>query len=605
MNIKKYIEELNRRHVFKAGIAYLVVAWLIAQVASIVLPTFNAPPYFMKSLLFILGIGFPVNLIFAWIYDITPEGIKKTDNTEAKKRKSTVNSQRLNKVIIISLSIIVMLLIFNQFKKTPINKSGNVEGTVASEAIAPLLKSIAVLPFKNWSGNDSLEYFVDGMTDEVITRLTKVSGLDKVISRTSVFKYKDSSKSIPEIAEELSVNHILESSFQKVANQIKIKLSLIEVATENSIWSDEITGEWQSNDVFNLQATVAENVAKNMNVTLSVAEIASIQQKPTESDGAYNFFLQAEFQRHKSDNQSYKNAIPLYEAAIELDEDFILPYLGLANIWHGGGLIWGLFPEHEAAQNSQRLLEKVLKIDPDNFNAFNNLFSINFYYLWDFEFCEKNLESYINSSPSFADMNTQATADYLMKTGRYSQSLAWCDRWIKQVPTLSFLYAHKAKALLLAGDKEEALNLLKSKNALYQKDQWYLREACWIYLNLGKYQNFKETQAQLQSHFSDRAPVHIWYEAIQKEIDKKDAETAKLLAELERLYEEEKSGSPAWFISLYYFYIEDVDQGFLWLQRSYDRHEVEMTWLKEEPMLRPYRDHQVYMDLYEKMGWPE
>ena len=146
---------------------------------------------------------------------------------------------------------------------------------------------------------------------------------------------------------------------------------------------------------------------------------------------------------------------------------------------------------------------------------------------------------------------------------------------------------------------------MQSKDPLYQKDQWYLREACWGYLNMGKYPEFKERLVLLQSHFTDRVPVDIWYEAIQKSLDKKDTEAAKLIAEIERLYEEEKSGSPAWYISLYYFFIEDIDNGFLWLQRSYERHEVEMLWLKEEPMLRPFRDHPVYKELCEKMNWPE
>ena len=205
--------------------------------------------------------------------------------------------------------------------------------------------------------------------------------------------------------------------------------------------------------------------------------------------------------------------------------------------------------------------------------------------------------------PKFPELN--GSADYLMKTGNHKQAITWCDRWITQFPTLSYVYAHKAKAMLLAGQDEKALSLLRSNDPLYQKDQFYLRETCWVYLNLGKYQKFKEKRALLQTQFSDRSAGHIWYEAIEKEIDNRDAEAGKLVAELERLYEEEKSGSPAWFISLYYFYVEDIDEGFRWLQRSYDRHDVEMTWLREEPMLRPYREHPIYKDLYEKMGWPD
>ena len=517
------------------------------------------------------------------------KSIRHNPKTKLKSRKY-ISIAALTTIF----SLIAVLFFWNKLSPTNLE---SVEGAGETE------KSIAVLPFKNWSGNDSLEYFIDGMTDEVITRLTKVRALDKVISRTSVFKYKETIKNISEIAEELGVSHILESSFQKVANQMKIKLSLIEVATENAIWSDEFIGEWKSNDVFNIQAAVAENVVKNMKVSLSAEDFASIQQKPTDNDEAYNIFLQAEFQRHKHDNQSYKNAIPLYEDAIALDEDFALAYLGLADIFQTGGLVWGLFPERDAANNSQRLLEKALKIVPEDYRVFRNLFATNFYYHWDFEFCEKNFERLINYVPNSAEMN--GSADYLMKTGRYGKSITWCDGFSKQFPSLSYVYAHKAKALLLAGKEEETLSLLQSKNPLYQDDQWYLREVCWVYLNLGKYPKYKENLTLLQSNFSDRVPIFIWYEAIQEILDKQNYEAVKLVGEIESLYEENSSGSPAWFISLYYFFIEDIEKGFHWLQRSYDRHEVEMLWLKEEPMLRPFREHPVYKELYEKMNWPE
>lgn len=532
------------------------------------------------------------------VYALANEGfaVPKPEDMKGKGRRIPAESKQKNRKPLFIIALMGFLcfaayLMWNKF--SPPNQA-NVAGVEAIE------KSIAVLPFKNWSGNDSLEYFVDGMTDEVIGRLTKVRSLDKVISRTSVFKYKESSQNISEIAAELAVSYVLESSFQKVGNQMKIKLSLIEVATENSIWSDEVTGEWNSNDVFKIQESVAENVVKKMKVNLSSDDITSIRQKPTDNDEAYHFFLRAEFHRHKNDNQSYINAISLYESAIALDEDFTLAYVGLADIWMNGGLIWGLFPEREAANQSQKLLEKALTIDPDNPRVLSRLFMTNFYYHWDFDFCEKNLEKYIEFLSE-----TAGVADYLMKTGRYSQSINWCDKIITQFPSLSYVYAHKTKALLLAGKEEEAFTLLQSKDPLFPKYQWYLREAAWAYFTLGKYPEFKEKLTLLQSNFVDRAPVYVWYEAIQKKIDHKDIEAAELVAEIESLYEEKKSGSPAWFISLYYFFIEDVDTAFLWLQRSYDRHEVEMTWLKEEPMLRPYRDHPIYQELYEKMNWPE
>ena len=600
MNLKKYIAELKRRNVFKAGIAYLVVASIIAEVASVVLPTFNAPDYFLKVLLIILIIGFPINLIFAWIYDITQEGIKKTEDIDQEAQNSKLTGNHLNRVIIAALSVAVVLLVFNQIRKTPGKQERKVNSNVIVETAIENEKSIAVLPFANFSNDPDLEHFCDGMTDEVISRLSKISSLGKVIPRTSVFKYKGSDNSIQEIANELGVTHILESGVQKDGDKIKIDLRLIEAATNDIIWTDDYLDVLK--DIFEIQAAVAEIVAEKLDVHLTESEIKSIQKVPTNSEEAYNLFLLAEFQRHKNDKTAFENAILLYESAIALDSMFIEAYLGLGDIWIKGGLVWGLYNEEEAWEKGKTLYLKALEIDSAMVQNHQRLYNGYFFFEWDFEVIEKQYHAILQQPVVDYDLGD---VDYFVKTGRYNEALEKINKRIQFDPTYGVNYSFKAEILSLLGKKEEAIELLERNDQLYRNNWWYLREATKWYFYLEEYEKSRNHLNLLMNKFEDRPSVLIWLNAVYSQMDGDNNEAERYLEILNVRYENNASGSPAWFLALYYCTLEDYETAFIWLQKSYDRHEVEMTWFREEPLLIPVRDDPRYKKLYRKIGFPE
>jgi len=217
MKLKPYIEELKRRNVFKAGVAYLIVAWLIAQIASIILPTFEAPPWVMKTMLFVLIIGFPINLVISWIYDVTPDGIKKT---RSLNERSFLKNKRLNKVIVSALLVTVVIIASNLF----FNRVNTTD------------KSIAVLAFADMSPNKDQEYFSDGISEELLNLLAKIPEL-KVISRTSSFSYKGTNKTATEIAKALNVSYILEGSIRKADNIVRVTAQLIRANDGFHEWS--------------------------------------------------------------------------------------------------------------------------------------------------------------------------------------------------------------------------------------------------------------------------------------------------------------------------------------------------------------------------------
>ena len=224
-------------------------------------------------------------------------------------------------------------------------------------------KSIAIIPFKNWSGDPELEYVSDGMTDAVISRLTKIQSIDRVIPFTSMIKYKETDKSIPEIAKELGVTNILQGNFQLSGDHLKINVQLIDGLSDKHFWSDEYSGVWEIKEIFKIQAEVAENVAKNINAEIKEEEFEAIRTVSTQNKEAYRLALQADFQSRKRTENGMKNALVLYEKAIALDSTFYEAYVDLAFLYILGGGSYGWFNEQEAWRKTKQLLLKVIQID--------------------------------------------------------------------------------------------------------------------------------------------------------------------------------------------------------------------------------------------------
>jgi class 3 adenylate cyclase/TolB-like protein len=532
------------------------------------------------------NVSYPVK-----IYEVSVENSESQENNTSTPYELSNNPPgKSNKkivlfgsitLIILSLSYLVYIWTTDDPVKKPVAKSDNKN------------LSIAVLPFKNWSGDTSLEPFCDGMTDAVISRLTKLKGIHKVISMTSVMSYKQTQKTTPVIAEELDVTHILEANFQKYGDQVKITLQLIDGPSDNHFWSSEYSGEWGIG-IFEIQAAVAENVAENMGAQITESEIKSLQTIPTNNEEAYNMFLQAEYQRHKYTEASFKNAIPLYEKVIQLDSSFIEAYLGLASIWNFSGYVWGIFSEQEAWQNAKSLLHKALEIDSANQSVQSELIQGIFYYEWDFILAEKY------------SLNRIINEDYLLKTGQFNKALETIHNNISHDPARGYNYGFLAEVFMFLDKKNEALEVLEKNDPLYHDDWWYLREAAKLYYYLGENQKLKEHIITMMADFpEDNPPIIFWLNAVLFQMEGKEMEVRRYLNKLRESYKNKNSGSPAWFTALYYCHIEDYDMAFEWLEKSYERHEVEMTWLREEPLLIPVRDDPRYQELYQKVGFPE
>ena len=273
MNPRNFFAELKRRNVYKVAVAYAVVAWLLIQAASILFPTFEAPGWVMKVFISAIVLGFPVALLLAWAFELTPEGVKRTDEVPRGQSIARSTGRKLDFAIIGVLALAVALLVFDRFRPKP--------GTHAS-SIAD--KSIAVLPFENLSRDPDNAYFATGVQDEILTRLAKVSEL-KVISRTSTQRYQSKPGNLREIAHELGVAHILEGSVQRAADSVRVNVQLIKADTDAHLWAE--TYDRKLAEIFQVQSDIALQVASALEAKLTGREQREIGTVGTTNQRAY------------------------------------------------------------------------------------------------------------------------------------------------------------------------------------------------------------------------------------------------------------------------------------------------------------------------------
>ena len=533
---------------------------------------FGSATYFSKS--------------FTDFYGYPPgEAKKRFLEQENDTEEKPIQNSRHKLYLTIGGSILILAILFLL----------NIPNRTSTEEIIAqdFEKSIAVLPFKNISSDVDNQYFADGVMDAILNKLAKIGEL-RVKSRTSVEKYRDANLSIPEIAQELGVTYILEGSAQKYGDDIKITTQLIKVSTDDHLWSEEYTRKFK--DVLSLQGEIAGRVADELQTVLTAKEQAALRRVPTTNPKAYDLYLLAVFQFNKSTAESLSKAIDLYEQALEVDPNFVDAYVGLAQVYSFGGLVWGIFPENEALAKIQPSLKKALLLDSLNGKAYGILASSQFYYQWNFREAKKNYDKSIQSG------GAHGNADFYIKMGSLDIAGRINQENINREPAMAFRHAFKAEILYHSGEVEEAVAYLDHARELFE-DHYFLREAAKLYYNFGEIEKSRIIFEQVKANFPDRPPLFYWLEAVHAHQSSSD--TQVILTELKNAYESESSGSPAWFLAIFYAVVGEEEQVFDWLERSYQRHEVEMTWLKMEPMLRSYRNNPRYVALLEKMDFPE
>lgn len=324
MNPRHFFSELQRRNVYKVAVAYGVVAWLLIQVATQTFPFFEIPSWVVRAVILLLLLGFPIALVFAWIFELTPEGIKRTDEVPPNESITHKTGRRFMAIVSALAALAVALFLFRFARSNSAIVRAAATGSPSTAASAMSIipeKSIAVLPFENRSSDKENAFFADGVQDEVLTILAKVADL-KVISRTSVMQFRDAEKrNLRNIAQQLGVAYVLEGSVQRTANRVRVTAQLIDTRTDSHVWADRYDGDLA--DVFGIQTEIAQKIAGQLKAALSPKEQAALQTKPTLDTAAYDLYLRAKEISRGSEGDAIQKEVTLLDEAVTRDPAFV------------------------------------------------------------------------------------------------------------------------------------------------------------------------------------------------------------------------------------------------------------------------------------------
>lgn len=373
-----FFAELKRRNVFRVGIAYGITAWLLMQVADILFEAIGTPPWAMQTLLVFLGLGFFVALFFAWAFELTPEGVKREKEVDRTQSITPQTGKKLNNTILVLMALAIAYLLFDKFS-APVQPGSDpftqaldqTDGIQEKRALTPAeakpavsRQSIAVLPFANRSNKEDDLFFTDGIHDDLLTQLAKITDL-KVISRTSVMKYKDTQKTIPEIAIELGVATILEGGIQRAGDRIRINAQLIDVDTDEHLWAETFDREMTIENIFDIQSEITRQIVTAVRGELSDEESEALANMPTDSLAAYEAYLHAKTVLNSPDynEEKYQQAGIWAGKAVENDPEFAQAWAMLVGI-HGQAIWLGFDRSPERHQRVQDALNNASRYGP-------------------------------------------------------------------------------------------------------------------------------------------------------------------------------------------------------------------------------------------------
>jgi TolB-like protein/Tfp pilus assembly protein PilF len=412
MSQRNFFAELKRRNVYKVAVAYAVVAWLLIQAASILFPTYEAPAWVMKVFVALIIAGFPIALILAWAFEITPEGIVRAEDVPPKKSITRRSGKKLVAMTVV-LALIAAGLFFFQLTRHP-------TGAFLAPKDAAAEKSIAVLPFVNMSSDKENEYFVDGLTEEILNRLSQIAAL-KVPGRTSSFVFKGKNTDLRQVGSGLGVANVLEGSVRKAGERLRITAQLVRTADGYHLWSQVY--DRKLDDVFAIQEEIARSIANALAVQLKLSG-GGIPERPTQDMTAYSDYLEARALITQRTSENLRRAVTLLEGAVQRDPTFGRAWAALAEaralaMYYGAPIDFALRGAEEAAR-------KALAID-DSIGLAHSALADVLRDRRDWIASEREFRRALELSPSEGETHNQY-AQMLLKVGHLDEALEHAKR---------------------------------------------------------------------------------------------------------------------------------------------------------------------------------
>jgi TolB-like protein/Flp pilus assembly protein TadD len=582
MNPKVFFGELKRRNVYKVAVAYAVVAWLLIQVATQVFPFLEIPNWTIRLVILLTAFGFPIALIIAWAFELTPEGIKRTEDADAARQ----HSRGIVWIVVVLIAGAVSLGLFFLGRHTAGRDTPRQsESATASNP----QKSIAVLPLVNTSGDPSNEYFSDGLSEELIAVLAKVPDL-KVIGRSSSFLFKGKSDDSKAIGEKLGVAHLIEGSVRKQGDRVRIVTELINAHDGRSLWSE--TYDRELKDIFAVQNEIATAVADQMKVNLLGQPARPESVGSSENPAAHNAVLQSDFYFQQQTADSLRKSISFLQEAIRLDPNYALAYAKLSQAWRQYAASFAIEDASKAYDEARQAADEAVSLAPDLADVRMTIGLLAMNPRLDFPAAEKEFRRVLQSSPNNAAAKNALTLS-LLAQGRFTEAEEACRQALVLDPLLTNLWFNLGRITVGTGRYKEAGEAFRKGLELQPNASRF-----HTYLaTLDLLQN-RPAQATANAQLENEG---FWRDYAVALVQQAQGDQSAADARLKDFIAKDSNGG-AFQIAVLYAIRKQPDEMFKWLDTAYDTRDSGLTQLAVTPFFRPYLDEPRFAALCQKLN---
>ena len=577
MKSNNFFAELKRRNVYKVAVAYAVVGWLLVQVATQVFPFFEIPNWAVRLVVLVIVIGFPIALVMAWAFELTPQGLKRTEDVDLPAQ-ATRKSHGWIYIVIVGALLSIGLFMLGRYGF----RSGSSSGNKLPD------KSIAVLPLINESGDPKDEYFSDGLSEELIAALGHIGEL-KVIGRSSSFRFKERKEDSRTIGEKLGVATLLEGTVRKQGDRVRIVAELINAADGIELWTQTFNRELK--DIFAVQEEIAAAVASSLKVTLLGTDGRSSANPATKNTEAHNAYLQGHYYSQRRNLEDYRKAVGYYDEAIRLDPDYALAYAERSEAWT---LIGDLTGEGKTAWPKARTdAEKAVAIAPTLAEAHAALGWVRFFTEWRFAEGLSELRRAKELAPGNPTAN-DLLARVIVYLGRLDEAEEQGRQAVELDPLAASPKNNLARILWYEGKLDEADAAARKAAELQPNSASSRRWQVLVAIKRGDSETALR-EAQLEPDPSYRRFELAVAQNARGDRAAADAALADLIAHNQGL---------DYQVAQVYAVRGEREKAFEWLQIAFDHHDTGMLALLVEPLLKSLRDDPRYKTLIAKMNFP-
>jgi TolB-like protein len=591
-----FLQELKRRNVIRMAGLYLVGAWLIVQVASTLFPAFAVPDWALRALVIVLALGFVPALVFSWVFELTPDGLKRDAEVPPEASIAPQTARRMDRIIIAVLMLALVYFGFDKYVLSPRRAQSTAAPAVAAtQAVAPAPaangNSIAVLPFVDMSQGKDQEYFSDGLSEELLNQLAQIPQL-RVIARTSSFSFKGKEASVAEIAKALDVAHILEGSVRKSGDTLRITAQLIRTSDSSHLWSQ--TYDRNLTDVFKVQDEISREVVAALKLKLLPGRQMDNTQR-TRNPAAYEQYLHALDVARVGGRGPVESAHAALQGAIALDPGYANAHAQLALVQAS----MADFAEDPARREatidaSLASADKAIALAPDLSEAYAGRGSIRLRLRWDWQGARSDLARALELGPnSLPPLAVQAQV--LASLGRLDEAVAAARRAVAADPLSDSAWTALGRYLHPTGATAETRQALERALQINPEQNWANFLLGNLLLSEGKVDEAITHYRRAPEQFETTGMAMVEFTRGNEPASK------ALLAKLEKDF----AIGFAYQIAQVYAWRGEKDQAFAWLERCFPIHDAGLVRLRFDPAMDPLRSDPRFAALVDRMGFPK